>query len=424
LDSLNWLGIDWDESPVYQSEREKRHVEIAHKLLKNNHAYRCFCSSEKLIEQRKIAKKNKTEYVYDGTCRNLTSAEIAQKLSQSIKYSIRLKTYEGFIKFNDKIFGEISINSKEIGDFIILRSDSTPVYQLAVVVDDFDMGITHIVRGADHLPNTPKQIMIFKALKWKVPEFAHLPLILGPDKKRLSKRHGATSVEEFRNKGLLANALFNYLCLLGWAPGDDREILDKDELIQLFTLNKVSKANAVFDEHKLLWMNNKYLNKASAQELLALSVKFKEEISKLSSVDKESLINLANLVKQRANTLVDFENGLEFYFQHPQSYNEKGINKYFKPESTPKLLILAKEALNRISIFNVENIEKTIRDLAENHNVSAAKIIHPLRLALTGSTASPGIFDIIHILGKERINHRIELAVNFINNMDVVNHQV
>lgn len=421
LNSLKWLGMDWDDEPVYQSQNEQRHIDIANSLLKNNKAYRCFCSPEILKEKRLIAEKNKSEYIYDGTCRILSENQVDENISRGLKYSIRLKTYPGDTKFEDSVMGEISLNTKEFGDFIIVRSNGTPVYQLAVVVDDHDMGVTDVVRGADHLLNTPKQQLIYNAMNWKIPIFAHLPLILGTDKKRLSKRHGSTSVEEFRSNGILPEAMFNYLCLLGWSGGDDREIYKKKELIESFSIEGINNTNAIFDEKKLMWLNGKYLSVSESEYLLKKTTKFVSEERKISESQKISLRKLSELVKIRAKTLNEFENGLDFFYNSPETYNEKGIKKYFCTDTSISLLENTKKTLELVTDFSIENIEKNIRDLAESSGVSAAKIIHPLRLALTGDIASPGIFEIIELLGKKETLHRIECAIQFIKKENLIN---
>ena len=271
MDSLNWLGLKWDNEPLFQSQRNDRYLEIASKLLEEKKAYRCFCSEQNLKEKRKIAEQNKSDYVYDKTCRNLSKDKIDIKLKENVPFTIRIKTDDGHVSFSDKIMGKMKSEIRLIGDFILVRSDGNPVYQLAVIVDDHDMGINHVIRGADHLANTSKQILILKALGWEIPQYAHLPLILGQDKKRLSKRHGATSVNEFREKGYIPAALFNYLCLLGWSPGDDHEIFEKSDLIKTFSLQKVNNSNAIFDQEKLKWMNAKYISNSTADELIQLS---------------------------------------------------------------------------------------------------------------------------------------------------------
>ena len=412
--SLKWLGLEWEDSPLYQSKRKSRYLEIVNQLIESKKAYYCFCSPEELKTKRQIAEKNKDDYVYDKTCLNLSDVEVKSLIAANKEFTIRIKSEEGSLVFHDKIMGEISTDIRLIGDFIIVRSDGNPVYQLAVVVDDHDMGITDVIRGADHLANTPKQILILKALNWNIPIFAHLPLILGPDKKRLSKRHGATSVDEFKEKGYLSEVLFNYLCLLGWSPGDDSETFNIEELIHKFKLENVNKSNAVFDEQKLKWMNAKYISQMPAKSLLHLSSDFISRKEAMTENDKNSAIKLAELVKIRAETVNDFEQRMNFFYNDPEEYNERGIKKYFQPD-TIQMFQTVLDKLNNEIEFRAEKIEIIIRNLEDDFKLSASQLIHPLRLALTGDIASPGIFEIIEILGKTKVNNRIRNATRYIN---------
>jgi glutamyl-tRNA synthetase len=293
------------------------------------------------------------------------------------------------------------------------------MYHLAVVVDDHDMEVTHIIRGDDHLPNTPKQILIYQALGWKLPLYAHLPLVHGFDGARLSKRHGATSVDEFREKGYLPEALFNYLCLLGWAPGGDREILSRDEIISLFSLEKVNKKNAVFDEKKLKWMDGKFLSQQSSADIIDLLRPIMNNTEwDLVGKNRNSFEHLIDLVKTRAQTLPEVYEAIKFYFNDPPEYDEKGLNKYFRDENALDLLKRIENVLKDTTIFGAEKLEEIIRNLAELMSIKAGDIIHPLRLALTGFTVSPGIFDVMQILGKEVVLRRINKAIDFIGDLE------
>ncbi|MCK5031977.1 MAG: glutamate--tRNA ligase [Calditrichia bacterium] len=413
INSLKWLEIDWDDTPLFQSQRKSRYLEIVDRLLAEKNVYHCFCTPEELKQKREIAEKIKGDYVYDKTCLNLSESQVQSRLAEKQEFTIRIKSGAGTLIYHDKIMGEISTEIKLIGDFIIVRSDGNPVYQLAVVVDDHDMGITDVIRGADHLANTPKQILILKALNWNVPQFAHLPLILGPDKKRLSKRHGSTSTEEFKKNGYLPEALFNYLCLLGWASGDDIEIFYREELINKFSLENVNKSNAVFDGQKLKWMNAKYISQMSSDSLLHMSSEFNSEKESMTADEIGSLLKLVDLVKLRAETINDFDKRMNFYYHDPEFYSEKGVKKYFHPK-TIQMLQAIMDKLDNEKDFHHDRIENIIRNMAEELKQSAAKLIHPLRLALTGDIASPGIFEIIEILGKNKVNIRINNAIQYI----------
>jgi glutamyl-tRNA synthetase len=417
--SLQWLGIDWDGEPVYQSRQQNRHYDVAQELLAGGKVYRCFCTPESLNAERQKAEAEKKAFLYDGRCCRLTSEGIQSNLNARKPFALRLKIDKGETVFNDLIRGKIIVNHDELDDFVIVRSDETPVYHLAVVVDDYDMEVTHIIRGDDHLPNTPKQILIYQALGWKLPLYAHLPLVHGFDGARLSKRHGATSVNEFCETGYLPESLFNYLCLLGWAPGGDREIMTRDEIISLFTLEKVNKKNAVFDEKKLKWMNGKFLSQRSTADIIDLLQPMMNSMEwDLVGKNRTSFEHLIDLVKTRAQTLPEITGAIQFYFSDPAQYEEKGVNKYFRNENTHDFLKRIENVLKDTIIFGAENLEEIIRSLAELMSIKAGDLIHPLRLSLTGQTVSPGIFDVMQILGKEVVLRRMNKAIGFIGELE------
>jgi glutamyl-tRNA synthetase len=406
LTGLQWLGLYWDGEPVFQSSRHPRHLAIADKLVNDGNAYYCFC--------------DKNEENGNDPCKFFSAGQIKKKLAERNAYTIRIKIPQRDFTFKDGVLGKIKIDHSELNDFIIVRSDHTPVYQLAVVVDDYDMGVTHIMRGADHLANTAKQMIIYQALGWKVPDFSHLPLILSTDKSRLSKRHGAVSVEEFRRLGILPDALFNYLCLLGWSPGDDREVLSKNEIVKLFSLERVNSHNAIFDVQKLLWMNGKYLSNLSDDHIPELIKSYLSD-SQVEIFEKEqdTLLYLLRLVKQRARTLIELVDGIGFYFSDPDIYEEQGVKKFFSSAGSSELLSGLKDELLNGTGFDAVNLERLIRKFAEKRQLSAAEVIHPLRLALTGKISSPGIFDIMQILGKDKVLRRIDRAVHYIRNNEL-----
>ncbi|MGD9899122.1 MAG: glutamate--tRNA ligase [Calditrichaceae bacterium] len=418
LDSLKWLGIDWDDEVQYQSHREERHKEVVDELVAKGHAYRCFCSKNVLDGKRSLAQKEKQIYRYDGACRNLSEKEIQTKLEAGEPYSVRLKIPAGEVVFSDLVHGENRVQNETIDDFIILRSDGTPVYQLAVVVDDHDMGVTKVLRGDDHLSNTPKQILLYKSMGWEIPEFGHVPLILGPDKVRLSKRHGATSVEEFKKDGIFAESLFNFLCLLGWSPGDDTEIMTRDELIKRFDEERINKRSAVFDITKLYWMNGKYLSNMSVTEVLPeVERRLKKADIAIPGSDKERFDLLVELQKDRVRTISELMDSLCLYFEDPKEFDEKGVRKHFLKDGVLELMMSLNRELAESESTVYENTiepENFIRNLADENNISAAKIIHPLRLALTGKTVSPGIFELVYILGKNKVLRRLEKAIGYI----------
>lgn len=416
--SLKWLGLQWDGEVCYQSRQSQYHTQLTYQLLERGHAYRCFCTREALAGKRRIAEEKKQDFGYDGACRRLSPAEADNKLKAGMPFSIRFKVPESDIAFVDLIKGKVRLSSDTLDDFIILRSDGSPVYQIAVVADDHQMGITTVLRGEDHLSNTPKQILLYRALGWDVPQFGHLPLILGPDKVRLSKRHGATSVEEFRDRGILPEALFNYLCLLGWSPGDDTEFLERDEIIERFDRGRINSSPAVFDEKKLYWLNGKYI---AQMPLKAVMPEVQNWLDKnnlvVDDTESDKFKHFVNLLKIRSRTLTELTGGLRIYFDDPGQYDLKGVQKFFLKEPGGKLLRLFYQDIKeqKYNIFgDINMIEREIRAFAEKHAVSAAKIIHPLRLALTGKTESPGIFEMIHILGQVKVERRLRKACAFI----------
>lgn len=415
ITSLMWLGLSWDETPLFQSSRLERHQQAAMDLLKMGKAYYCFCSREKPEPDGEHSDNNRKSYLYNGRCRSLSQEEVNRNLRDGLPAVVRLMLPPGTTRFIDGVHGRVVIDNAELDDFVLLRSDRTPVYQLAVVVDDHDMGVTHVLRGDDHLSNTPKQIHIYHAMNWPVPQFSHLPLILGSDKQRLSKRHGATSVEEFQEQGILPASLFNYLCLLGWSPGDDKEIMTKEEIIERFSLERTNKASAVFDQQKLLWMNAKYLADLSATDILdkiqdRLTTIEKKEIEN----NRDSFLLLLDLLKPRSRTLIDFLEGSRFFFSDPETYEEAAVKKYFSSPDAEEFLGKVSGLLSEQIDFRVGQIEQLIRGFAESQKMSAGQVIHPLRLALTGRSASPGIFEVLEVLGREKVLRRIGRAVEHI----------
>jgi glutamyl-tRNA synthetase len=417
LDGLTWLGLEWDEPPVYQSQRFPIYRGFAEQLVATGHAYYCFCSQERLQELRERAIAEKRTPKYDGRCKALSAEERAELEAGGSPRVIRFKTPSGDTTFKDEVHGELVFENAEIDDFIILRSDGIPTYHLAVVVDDHDMGITHVIRGDDHLTNTPKQVLLYHAFGWELPAFAHVPLILGPDKRRLSKRHGATSVGEYRKAGYLPEAMLNYLALLGWSPGDDREIMSLDELIEAFSLAGISKKSAVFDERKLEWMNSQYIQRLSGAQLVDRASPFLLESGLISAEElaekKEYLTRVAELVKTRIRRLTEFADAIVYFMRDPEEYDEQAVAKHWKAEETVERLQLIYERLETLPEFDESHIEETIRGLAEELGVSAAKLIHPTRLAVTGRAATPGLFEVMTLLGRDTVLRRIKKAVEF-----------
>lgn len=422
LDSLKWLKLDWDEDIFVQSQQSANHKQAVQTLLKSGSAYKCFCSAELLDEKRKEAQNKKVPYRYDGTCRNITEEEPDSNEDSAQPYTIRCKVpEEGITVFDDLIHGRTEFRNSEIDDFIIMRRDGTPTYQLAVVVDDKAMRITHVIRGDDHLSNTPKQILLYEAFGWAIPAFAHMPMILGSDKARLSKRHGASSVEVYRDRGYLREAILNFLLLLGWSPGDDREIIEMDEVVNTFHLEQTSKKSAVFDERKLEWMNGKYISSLSEDEFIQRLQPFltgnTDLLKRIDLKGEEYLLQVVSLIKPRLKVLTEFIDFGEYFYVDPVKYDQSAIKKYWKDYEVMERLARVRLALIECDPFSTEVIESSVRSLAGKIEISAAKLIHPTRLALTGWGVSPGLFEVMYILGRDTAVRRLEKAIYFLNKL-------
>jgi len=405
FEGLKWLGIIWDEDVVYQSKRLEIYKEFAYKLLSENKAYIDYYNSE---EWEEVKKKYIPENLPINKKKHLERNLILDPPSEykHIKNrkngAIRLFVEDGEnIVFEDKIRGKIETLSDNINDIVLLRSDGTPTYNFAVVIDDYFMKITHIIRGDDHISNTPKQILIYKAFNWDIPEFAHLPMILGPDKKKLSKRHGALSVLEYKNMGILSSALFNFLALLGWSPKDNREIISKDEMIKIFKIEDVNSSPAVFDINKLLWMNSEYIKAMDDKEILVLLKEFTNEY------EDEKMLNCIRLLKSRVKTLKDFFIYGDYILKDDYSIDENAYKNLIN-DKTKYYLSLIYERYENLNDWKKDILEKTLRDLANELNIKPAEIIHPLRLVISGKTVGPSLFELIEVLGKETVLRRIK----------------
>jgi glutamyl-tRNA synthetase len=410
VSSLHWLGVEWDEGPLYQSDRLDRYRERAEELVTATKAYRCYCTVEELDAERSEAERSGKAYRYSGKCR--ARAEAVAETPEDVQHVIRFKVNAGDIRFPDLIRGDMHFEADLIDDFVLLRSDGYPTYHLSVVVDDIDMAITHVARGDDHLSNTPKHILLFQAFGAAVPEFAHLPLILGSDKKRLSKRTGATSAEEYRDMGIVPEALFNFLMLLGWSPGGDRELFTRDEAAALFDLRDVNKAPAVFDTEKLLWMNGQYLQRMSAEQIYPHLLPFLGPLLD-DAPPLDALRTIIDMHKVRARTLVEMAEQAAVYFAPDDAvtYDEEAVKKHLKGDELPSRMRDLRDALARTEPFDVTTAEQSLRALAESSGVGAGKLIHPLRVALTGKLASPPIFDVAVVLGKARTLARLDRLI-------------
>ncbi len=406
LEGLRWLGILWDEGPLFQRERMDIYREHAYRLLKEGLAYRCYCTPEVLEEKRKNALKEGKKPNYDRTCRDL-NMEYPDR-----PYVIRFKTpLEGQVSFNDIVRGKITFNCEELDDLVILRSDNTPTYNFTVVVDDALMGITHIIRGDDHINNTPRQILIYKALGYSIPEFAHVPLIHGKDRTRLSKRHGATSLLEYKNEGFLPEALMNYLARLGWAY-KDQEVFSREELIEKFDLSHVGKSPAIFDMDKLSWLNSYYI-KNTDDHTIAKNLEYFLEKEGIAVDRKEKLIPVVKSLKERAKTLKEMASMAAYFFNDNIEYDEKAREKFLTPQ-TRDILESFLNGFKTLHTLDEASEKKIIEDIVRQTNKKVVDVIQPIRVALTGRTASPGIFEVIDILGRESVEKRIDRAIRWI----------
>jgi glutamyl-tRNA synthetase len=437
LDSLKWLGIESDEEIIYQSQRDGLYKNYAQEILENGHGYRCFCTPEELDAERKKAMQEKRPPRYSRKCMKLSDSEIKAKIDSGMKYATRLKIPEGETDYNDMVSGEIKRQNTEIEDFIIARSDGSATYNLAVVVDDHDMKISHVIRGNDHITNTFKQIHIYRALGWNQPEFGHVTLLLRPDKRKVSKRLGDKDVAEYATEGILPEAMFNYLCLLGWSPKSDKEIYTPEQLIAIFNPANFNTSNAVFDEEKLIAFNKQHIMMKNAREILDFIKDLDEEKleqhyahaenDQLSSIlltlhaiktenesgNKEHSLRVVDSLKERARTLLDFATLGGYFFTEKLVYDKTAAEKQFTPQNAELINELA-DRFSQLEPFDKESAERSLSDLADAKGIKRGQLIHPTRLAVSGMTVGPGLYDILEILGKEKTVSRIRKAVDYI----------
>ena len=415
---LEWLGLDWDEGPniggnygpYYQTERLKIHQQHAEQLVKEGKAYYCFCTPQELEKKRKESAARKEAPRYDGQCRKLAESEIKKLLESGKPKVIRfLLPPVGETVVEDLVRGKVVFKNELLDDFVILKSDGFPTYNFACVVDDHLMEITHVIRGDDHLSNTPRQILLYQAFGWQLPRFAHLPMILGKDKARMSKRHGATSVIAYSDIGYLPEAMLNYIARLGWAHGD-QEIFSRDELIEKFTLDGVSKSSAVFDTEKLNWLNGKYIRAILPERLVDLCEPLLVEA--YGDHDFEHIKKVVLAFHDRLVLIPDIVPLSKYFFTDDLEYDKKGVEKHFKSEHGKKILEALKERLAKVEPFTKENIEPVFKNLSKEMNVKLGVVIHPCRLALTGTLQSPPMYDVVEILGKDKAVQRLSQAIS------------
>jgi glutamyl-tRNA synthetase len=420
FEGLEWLGLTWDEEPIYQGANLERHRRDAERLLASGHAYRCFCTAAELEERRKAAEAKKEPFRYDRRCDRLTKEDVERRITDGMPFAIRFRVPdEGVTAWVDLVHERIAFPNKDLDDFVILRSDGTPVYNMAVVSDDIAMGITLVMRGDDHISNTPKQILLYDALGAPLPTFAHLPMILGMDGKKLSKRHGATAVGDYQHEGILAEAMINFLALLGWSPGGDREIMTRQDMIELFSPDGLQKKPAVFDPTKLEWMNGQHLSRMPVTELAPLVTPALVKAGLATAEELEArrswFLGLLDLLRVRARTIDDIVRQAIPYLRERIEYDPDAVAKQWRDRNEAlTVLTRIRDTLTGLSAWSAEALEQQLRSLAHEMGLKDGKLFQPLRVALTGLTVSPGIFDVLVMLGRDRSLSRIQTAITVI----------
>jgi len=409
LEGMHWLGLNHDEGPFYQSEHSQRYQEVLQQLLVNDQAYKCYCSKEELDDMREQQMANKEKPRYDRRCRGMTAAPAGKENVQPV---IRFKTpLEGQIEIHDLVKGDSTIQNKELDDLIIARSDGSPTYNFVVVIDDQDMGLTHIIRGDDHLNNTPRQINILKALGAELPEYAHLPMILDEQGAKLSKRHGAANLLNYREEGYLPEALLNYLVRLGWSHGD-QEIFSRDEMIELFDLKDINKSASAINPEKLLWLNQHYIKEADPHHV-AEHLKYHMDKAAIDTSNGPELHQIVSGLAERSKTLVEMANSSRYFYEDFVEYDEKAAKKNFKAAAIEPLEFLLQQ-FSQVENWIGHDLHQIVLDSAEKLELKLGKIAQPLRVAVTGSGASPSIDITLELIGKDRTLQRLENAINFI----------
>jgi len=419
FEGMQWLGLEWDEEVVYQGANLERHRADALRMLESGAAYRCFCTPEELEERRRASASGKEAFKYDRRCDRLPPEQMQGRLDRGDPFVVRFRIPDGTTEWDDLVHERIAFPNKDLDDFVILRSNATPIYNLAVVSDDIAMGIDVVMRGDDHISNTPKQILLYMALGAELPTFAHLPMIHGMDGKKLSKRHGATAVGDYQHQGLLPSAMLNFLALLGWSPGGDREIMTMPEMIELFTRDGLQKKAAIFDPKKLEWMNGQHLSITPLAELEprvtpAIVAAGLANDSTLAA-RREWYLDLLDLLRVRARTIDDIVRQAGPYFLDRIEYDPEAVAKNWKdPGAAAENLHGVLEALKSTPTWDPDALEAALRSLAESKGMPAGKIFQPLRVALTGLTVSPGIFEVLVAMGRDLAIKRVSDALTWL----------
>ncbi len=422
FEAMRWLGLDWDEGPYYQSKRLPDYIKEADRLIAENKAYRCYCTVEDLAAGRELARQENRAFQYPGICRNLPPDKEQERINSGIKPVIRLRTPDqGDTVVSDLIRGEVRFDNRGLDDFIVVKSSGQPTYNFASVVDDSQFKISHVIRAEEHLSNTPRQILCAQALGYRLPAYAHVPMILAPDRSKLSKRHGATSVEEFRSLGFLPEALVNYMALLGWSPGggdEESDIFTLKEMTGLFSLEKVGKTAAVYDTDKLTWMNGQYIRDYDLDSLTEAARPFYQKRGLLkepaNKADIKYLKQVISVVRERAKTLVELADLSFYFYEDPFAYDQKGVKKAFNKAEAADYLLQISALMKTLDIFDHTSTETLINEYCSKNEISIGKVVQPVRLAVTGLTGGPGLFEIIELLGRERTVKRLEKAAEYI----------
>jgi glutamyl-tRNA synthetase len=416
LESLTWLGLDWDEgpgiggphAPYFQSERLDRYRTAAAALVRSGHAYYCYCTPDEIRARREAAEAAGQTWTYDRRCRLLSPDDVARREAAGDPRAIRFLVPAGRTVFLDLVHGELSFDRGVLEDFVVIRSDGHPTYHLSVVVDDVEMKVTHVVRGDDHVSNTPKQVLLYEALGAALPAFAHVPLILGPDKKRLSKRHGATSVGEYETHGILPEAMVNFLALLGWSPGGNAEVFSRDELVSRFALEGISGGNAVFNPEKLDWFNQQHIMRLPAREILARTRgEFAAAGLEIAGVEPARLDAIIDLLKPRARTLSDIVVQARPFLAQTVDHDPAAVAKHLSDPALRPHLAAWRDRLATVDPFDAATIERALRTTADARGLKAGSLIHATRVAVTGQAVSPGLFDVLVLVGRDQVMKRL-----------------
>jgi glutamyl-tRNA synthetase len=424
LTSMLWLGLDWDEGPgkegaagpYFQSKRMGIYLNFASRLVESGHAYKCFCSLKELKERKEALLARKQASQYDGRCRELSEKETASREGRGEPYVLRFRVRAGSTAWDDAVKGRIEFSNTELDDFVMLRSDGTPTYNFAVTVDDISMRITHVIRGDEHISNTPRQVLLYEALGESQPVFAHIPMILGSDGTKLSKRHGAVALSHYQRQGFLPEAMVNFLALLGWSYDGTQEIFSAEELVEKFSLEKVSSNPSVFDHEKLLWLNGQYMKRLSVSDRTDLVVRYLREVERMGGVDEKRdwIASITQVLGERLRVASQITEYAGFFFVEKVQYDQKARELLLSGKRTRETLLATADTLEGLREYNAGPIEQAIRSLAEKMSLEAGELIHPARAALTGKTTSPGVFEVMELLGKKRSVARLREAADFV----------